>query len=141
MPLTKSISDVFQGAGSPVGYQPVKTEATLLVTEITNGTIGVFTFGHTVHANGTLAMAFATAQTCRVTPNAIGTLTTTVPAAGTICELVILTSGVVSYTMTFGTGFKSSGTLATGTVTAKKFVITFLSDGTELLEKSRTAAL
>jgi hypothetical protein len=43
--------------------------------------------------------------------------------------------------MTFGTGFKSKGTLATGTVTAKTFAIEFISDGTNLIETGRTVAM
>jgi hypothetical protein len=64
-----------------------------------------------------------------------------VPAAGAICVLSILTSGTTSYTITFGTGFKSTGTLATGTVTAQYFNITFVSDGSFLIETSRTVAI
>jgi hypothetical protein len=141
MPLTKPIQDVFEGNPVSSTYQPVKSEATTLITEITNGTIGVFRFGQTSHTAGTLALAFGTAQTCKVTPNATGTFTTTVPGAGTACTLIIVTSGTTSYTMTFGTGFKSTGTLATGTVTAKTFVISFISDGTSVIETARTVAM
>lgn len=95
----------------------------------------------TALANGTLALAFATNRNVRVTPTATGSFTTTVPAAGVLCNLIILTSGTTSYTMTFGTGFKSQGTLATGTTTARYFVLQFISDGTSLLEVSRTTAM
>ena len=85
-------------------------------------------------------MAFGTAATRKVTPTATATYTTTVPAAGTICYLLILTSGVTSYTITFGTGFKSSGTLATGTTSGRLWVIPWISDGVNLIEsRSRTA--
>lgn len=90
---------------------------------------------------GTLAMALSTNRNVIVTPNATGTFTTTVPASGTRCNLIILTSGVTSYTMTFGTGFKTTGTLATGVTAARYFVFDFISDGTNLLEVSRTAAI
>jgi hypothetical protein len=56
-------------------------------------------------------------------------------------HFIITTSGTTSYTLTFGTNFKSTGTLATGTTTAKVFVITFVYDGTNLNEVSRTAAM
>jgi hypothetical protein len=97
--------------------------------------------GYTVLANDTLAQALATNFTTKLTVTAARTLTTTVPPAGTICTVIILTSGVTSYTITFGTGFKSTGTLATGTVTARVFVITWISDGTNLYEARRTAAI
>ena len=55
--------------------------------------------------------------------------------------LVVTTSGSSSYTLTFGTNAKSTGTLATGTSTGKVFVICFLSDGTNWNEVSRTTAM
>lgn len=102
---------------------------------------GSMSGGYIAHAAGTTAMAFGADNVVRVTPNATATYTSTVPAAGAICVLSILTSGTTSYTITFGTGFKSTGTLATGTVSARYFNITFVSDGTNLIETSRTVAI
>jgi hypothetical protein len=102
---------------------------------------GSMSGGYIAHANGTTAMAFGTNNVARVTPTATASYTTTVPAAGAICVLSILTSGATSYTITFSTGFKSTGTLATGTTTARYFNITFVSDGTNLIEMSRTVAI
>jgi hypothetical protein len=95
----------------------------------------------TVLTAGTLAMALATNINVQVTPNATGTFTTTVPSAGLRCQLLILTSGASSYTITFGSGFRTTGTLATGTTTARYFMLSFISDGTVLVETSRTAAM
>jgi hypothetical protein len=92
-------------------------------------------------ANGTTAMALGTNGTVKVTPTATATLTTTVPAAGSRCQVIILTSGVTSFTLTFGTGFKPTATLATGTTAARVFVLSFISDGTSLYEISRTVAM
>lgn len=86
-------------------------------------------------------MAFAANKSVKVTPSANATYTTTVPAAGLDAHLMILTSGTTSRTITFGTGFKPVGTLATGTVTARVFVIHWISDGTKLYEAGRTAAM
>lgn len=61
--------------------------------------------------------------------------------AGTEIFLEVVTSGTTSYTLTFGTNTKTQGTLATGTVTAKTFVVSFVSDGTNWVETSRTAAM
>lgn len=94
-----------------------------------------------VLANGATAMAFASNFNVRVTPTATATFTTTVPSAGIRCSLIILTSGVSSFTITFGTGFRTTGTLATGTTTARFFVLDFISDGTTLTEVSRTTAM
>ncbi|MDP2941988.1 MAG: hypothetical protein Q8O36_00520, partial [Candidatus Omnitrophota bacterium] len=61
--------------------------------------------------------------------------------AGQKINLVITTSGTSSFTLTFGSNFKSTGTLATGTVSAKVFVVSFVSDGTNLNEVARTTAM
>ena len=45
------------------------------------------------------------------------------------------------FTITFGCGLKSTGTLATGTTTARIFAISFISDGTNLYETGRTIAM
>lgn len=92
-------------------------------------------------STGSTAMGFGLNRTVKVTPNATATYTTTVPISGTRVNLLILTSGTTSYTITFGTGFKSAGTLATGTVSARVFSLAFVSDGTNLYEVSRTGAL
>lgn len=92
-------------------------------------------------ANGATAMALATNSTVKVTPTANATYTTTVPPAGTIGAIIVLTSGTTSRTITFGTGFKPVGTLATGTTSARVFVIHFISDGNNLYEMGRTAAM
>lgn len=97
--------------------------------------------GYIAHAAGTTAMGFGIDNVVRVTPNATATYTTTVPSAGSIVVLSILTSGTTSYTITFGTGFKATGTLATGTVSARYFNLTFVSDGTNLIETGRTVAI
>jgi hypothetical protein len=86
-------------------------------------------------------MAFGTAATRKVTPTATATFTTTVPTAGTVCHLIILTTGTTSRTITFGSGFKPTGTLATGTTSGRVFVIHWISDGVNLYEAGRTAAM
>lgn len=63
-----------------------------------------------------------------------------VPATGQIVNLVVTTSGTSVCTITFNTNFKSTGVLSTGATTGKVFVVTFVSDGTNLNEVSRTTA-
>ena len=53
----------------------------------------------------------------------------------------VLTSGTSSYTLTFGTNFVTTGTLATGTTSAKNFIIEFVSVGGNLIEVARTTAM
>jgi hypothetical protein len=96
---------------------------------------------HANLANGATAMGLGTNDSVKVTPTANATYTTTVPVAGSRRTILILTSGTTSRTITFGTGFKAVGTLATGTVSARLFAISFISDGTNLIETGRTAAI
>ncbi len=60
---------------------------------------------------------------------------------GQLYVFKIITSGTSSFTLTFSTGFKVTGTLATGTADAKQFDILFVSDGQQLNELCRTAAM
>jgi hypothetical protein len=53
---------------------------------------------------------------------------------------LIVQATATSRTLTFGSPFKKTGTLVTGTASAL-FVIEFVSDGTNLCESNRTAAL
>ena len=92
-------------------------------------------------ATSQTVMAMNAYLVTQLTPNSTRTLTTAVPRAGEYRTLIILTSGATSYTITFGTGFKTTGTLATGTTSARRFVINFVSDGTYLIEMSRTTAI
>jgi hypothetical protein len=54
---------------------------------------------------------------------------------------IIDTNGVTSYNVTPGTNVRSTGALATGTTSARRFVVEFISDGTVWSELSRTAAM
>ena len=72
-------------------------------------------------------------QTCTITPSN--------GYEGQVIDLEITTSGTSSYTLTFGAPFKSTGTLATGTSTGKIFMLTFVFDGTNYVERSRTTAM
>lgn len=92
--------------------------------------------------DGTLTMAFITNTTVKLTTAGTDrTLTSTVPVAGAMVTLILLTSGVTGCTITFGTGFKPVGTLATGTVADRVFVVSFISDGANLYETGRTVAI
>jgi len=92
-------------------------------------------------SSGTLAMDFAINTCVKITPSATQTFTTTVPVAGMGRTLIILTSGTASRTITFGAGFKPTATLATGATSARVFVIHWISDGINLYEAGRTAAI
>jgi hypothetical protein len=59
------------------------------------------------------------------------------PLAGQEITFVITTSGTTSYTITWGSNMKSTGTLATGTTSGKVFIDRFISDGTNFNEVDR----
>ena len=98
-------------------------------------------YPYTIRDSADTAMALATYEVAQLTPNSTRTLTTTVPLAGQRRTLIIQTSGTASYTLTFGSGFKTAGTLVTGTTSARRFVISFVSNGTHLIETGRTGAM
>jgi hypothetical protein len=130
-------------ARTPAAHAHPESDVTSLVTDLAGKAPTVHTHAptYTTLANGTTALALATNSTVKVTPTATATLTTTVPAAGTHCHVIILTAGTTTFTLTFGTGFKPTATLVTGTVAARVFVLSWISDGTSLYEVSRTAAM
>lgn len=127
-----SLGNVGIGIVSPV--TPLHVVGAATITSQISG-------GYALLTAGTVAMALATNRVVKVTPNATATYTTTVAPAGARATVIILTSGATSYTITFGTGFKTTGTLATGVTTARTFVIEFVSDGTSMIEVSRTVAM
>jgi hypothetical protein len=126
-----------RGPQGEQGIQGLKGDTGLQGTAGTSGGTPVYT----LLSSGTLAMDFANNTCVKITPSATQTFTTTVPPAGSMRTLMILTSGTVTRTVTFGTGFKPTTTLATGTVAARVFVIHWISDGTNLYESGRTAAM
>ncbi len=79
--------------------------------------------------DATLANVFTLTTTGNLTVNAVVTGT-----AGTPVRLIVLTSGVTSHTITFGTNFESQGVLNTGVVSGAYFVVEFISDGMNLVE-------
>jgi len=91
-------------------------------------------------ATGTIA-ATMDGTIKRITPTGACTFNATGGIIGQSCAFVITTSGTTTYTLTWGTNFKTTATLATGSVTAKVFVVNFVYDGTKWNEVSRTVAM
>jgi hypothetical protein len=99
----------------------------------------------TVTFSGTISLTFTTTDgnTRRIacTSSTASTINAaSVPRAGYILRISFTTDGTGGNVITFGTNFKTTGTY-TLTGTSKYFQITFVSDGTNLLEISRTAAV
>jgi hypothetical protein len=76
-----------------------------------------------------------------ITPSGNCTFNASGGTIGNIVTFHITTSGTASFTLTFGTNFRKTATLATGTTTARFFSVTFRCiDGTIWSEICRTAA-
>ncbi len=122
---------------TPHKGQPVFTSGDV----IAGGQIRSYT-STALPASGTNSVDFGVGQVYTLTPTAATTINASpVPPVGSVVYLVVTTSGTTSYTVTFGTGIKDTGNLATGTADAKVFTVTFVSDGTNLNEVARTVAM
>lgn len=74
-----------------------------------------------------------------LTPGTNMTLTALGFQAGQYSDLIILTSGSSSDTLTFSTGIRTAlPTLTTGTQSGKYIIVRYLSDGNNLIETNRT---
>lgn len=107
----------------------------------------LYILGRTVRATQVLPASTSNATTLDCSKGDVWTYTVTEDttitpvnlAPGQEITLIVQATGT-SRTLTFGSPFKKTGTLASGTASAI-FVMTFVSDGTNLCESSRTAAL
>jgi hypothetical protein len=62
-------------------------------------------------------------------------------APGQYITIMVVTINTTTRNLTFGGNSKSTGVLASGATSGKTFIVTFLSDGTNLYEVSRTTAM
>ncbi len=99
---------------------------------INSSTSGAYTTKGTADTAMDLGNYRVVKKTALTTDNQ--TLTTTVGPAGTTATLIIVQTSTSSRTITFGTGFKPAGTLSTGTVANRQFVIQYVSDGTNYIQ-------
>jgi hypothetical protein len=138
-----SINSTPIGAGTPstgafttLAASGAVVFAAAMTAKTVAGAIAVITSSASMSVDPTLGNVFT------LTPGHTGNIAmASVPAAGQRIDLVITTSGASSFTLTFTTNFKTTGTLATGTATGKVFVMSFVSDGVNLNEVARTTAM
>jgi hypothetical protein len=107
-----------------------------------NGSYNTETFNPFGATSVSLVFSTAKSNTRRLTcsSSTASTISTTaVPAAGYICNLSFATDTTGGNVITFGTGFKATGTY-TLTGASKYFQIGFVSDGTNLCELFRSGA-
>lgn len=77
-------------------------------------------------------------KTIRITPAGDGTIDCVVPQAGAVCILIIVSpAGINEYS--FSANYKTAGMIASAA--AKTHTITFVSDGTDLVEISRVESM
>jgi len=90
----------------------------------------------------TIALDVRSAPAFKLTPGSAVTINAS-DGGKPLEELIFFfdTVGGSSYNVTFGTNFRPSAVLATGTVTLQRFIVRFVSDGIVWSEVSRTAAL
>lgn len=82
-----------------------------------------------------------TASVVTITPTGACTFNASGGVTGQRVTFVITTSGTTSFVLTWGSNYRKVGTLATGTVSARFFSVTFVCvNGTIWQEESRTAA-
>lgn len=90
--------------------------------------------------SGTMTVNMTT-DVITITPTGACTFNGSGGVTGNLVTFHITTSGTSSYTLTFGTNFRKTGTLATGTTNARFFSVTFRCiNGTIWSEICRTAA-
>lgn len=108
--------------------------------KIPAGVQGSGTSAATSATTGAMTVSMTT-DIITITPTGACTFNATGGALGKIVTFVITTSGTSSFTLTFGTNFRKTGTLATGTTSARFFAVTFRNiNGTIWQEIGRTAA-
>ncbi|MFB3916087.1 MAG: hypothetical protein ACE14M_05125 [Terriglobales bacterium] len=102
----------------------------------------VNTAAATPATSGTMTVNMGTATVFTITPSGDCTFNASGGTAGQRATFFITTSGASSRTLTWGTNFKTTGTLATGTSSGKVFTVSFVcKDGTTWAETSRTTAM
>lgn len=111
--------------------------STVIVTGARIGTSTALT------SSSTVAVDFASYKLYKITPAESGTFTTTVTGCmlGDTGTLVISSSGSDNENLVFGTGFKSSGSVGTGTQANKVTTIQFVNDGVNWNEVSRATKM
>lgn len=76
-----------------------------------------------------------------ITPTGACIFTATGGYVGQRCTFILVQNNTVAKTMTWGTGFKPTTTLALGTTASRRFCVEFVYDGEFWTETSRTGAI
>lgn len=144
-----------QGALAGTALQPNGSAASLTgfptLNQNTSGSAASLSAALSFANGGTTGLAAAPATTGAMTVNMTSSVITITPTgactfngsggvAGQLVTFAITTSGTASFVLTWGTNFRKTGTLATGTTSARFFTVTFRClSGSIWTEVSRTA--
>lgn len=140
--LATQVSGTLPCANHPAFTGNVTTSQGSCVTTVATVPVNKGGVGTAVLTPGTtVSVDFSTASVFTLTPAQAETINATNCTAGETATIVVTTSGTTSFILTFSTNFKTVGTLATGTTTAKVFTISFRCNGTTATELSRTTAM
>jgi hypothetical protein len=119
------------------GTLTARTGITTTTGQIRSGSSTFILPSGTVTLNAALGQVFTYAVSNSVAAETVNA--TNIFDTGSVVYFIV-TTNTSSCTITFGTGFKKTGTLVTGTPgTGGRFVVSFVSDGVNLCEVSRTA--
>ena len=152
---TVTVTGTILGA-SPLTFEGTTSDSyktTIAITDPTanrtvtipdrTGTIRVATAIATITASATPTVDLSSASIFIDTPtdNQAQTITATGAATipGAISSIKFVGSATNTETITFGTGFTSTGTLTVGNAATNVYIVTFVSDGTTWRELARTA--
>lgn len=95
----------------------------------------------TVATTGTMTTTLTNLRVITITPTGACLFNALGGFDGQDVTFAITTSGVSSFVLTFGTNFKSSGTVTTGVTSGKIFTVTFRHSGSNWVEISRSGPL
>lgn len=122
--------------------QEMDDTADIPVLPTNMGTLQGIGVSATPATTGAMTITMTAAKTAfSITPTGACTFNASGSIPGARVSFIVTTNGVSSFVLTWGTNFRSIGTLATGTTTAKIFVVSFLcTAGGIWVETGRTAA-
>lgn len=130
---------VFNTINNATAASIATKQNTITVLPFVNG--GITGSAATSATTGTISVPM-TSRIITCVPTGAMTLNATGGIAGQTVTFVFTTSGASSFVVTFGTNFRKTATLATGTTTNRVFAVTFLciADNGTWVETGRTAA-
>lgn len=132
-----ALNDKLSTTGSAASLTSVPVNQATGVLPFANG--GRAGSASTSATTGTMTVSMAN-SVITVTPTGACTFNASGGVVGQITTFIITTSGTTSFTLTWGTNYRKTGTLATGTTSARFFAVSFVCvNGTIWQEISRTA--